>query len=272
MARSNRSKKRGLVRYNPGKARPRRRLKRLRNWKRTGIWYHLTHAEIFEYVIQLCKCNCPSPKAFWFYRGLWNSHCSHYGQIPFFDYIDALKKAWELNIIEEDDFRQEVAILYWKRFTRKGFINERTGRVCVRKKYFFRYIAYDTIGMLTLKKFIPKTQQIIRDMEQINEYGQIDLYVNPPKDRELEPFSLLLDHKLMNKTFCKLPHFKRYFTYLWYISGFRYARMSKALSLCKRDLIRHRIKLDMELKIYFNSELLERPRGSIRKEQVNASI
>lgn len=272
MAPSKRSRKNGLIKYQPGKRRPRRRLKKLRNWKRTGLWYHLTHQEITEYIIQLCKCNHPSPKAFWFYRALWRSHCTNYGPIAYFDYIDALQKAWEWNVIEEEDFRQEVAIVFWKRFTRRGFVNETTGRICVKKKYFFRFLAYDTIMMLTYKKYIPRILKLMKDTNEIDEFGPIELYTEMETEKEREPIQLLLDHKKMNSVFCDLPIFKRYFTYLWYVAGFQYARISKSLFLGKRDLIRHRIKLNEELKIYFSSELLERPRSSIRKELDNAGI
>ena len=272
MARSKRSRKSGPVVYSSGKRRPFKRLKRLRNWKHTGLWYHLTHQEITEYVIQLCKCNCPSPKAFWFYRALWRSHCTNYGPIAYFDYIDALKKAWEWNVIEEEDFRQEVAIVFWKRFTRRGFVDEKTGRICVRKKYFFRFLAYDTIMMLTYKKYIPRVLRQMADEDQIAEFGYTEFYEELPEEKEPAAIQLLLDHKLMNSVFCKLPIFKRYFTYLWYVSGFRYARIGKALALGKRDLIRHRLKLDEELKVYFSDELLERPRSLIGKGQQNASI
>jgi hypothetical protein len=112
----------------------------------------------------------------------------------------------------------------------------------------------------------------MKDTNEIDEFGPIELYTEMETEKEREPIQLLLDHKKMNSVFCDLPIFKRYFTYLWYVAGFQYARISKSLFLGKRDLIRHRIKLNEELKIYFSSELLERPRSSIRKELDNAGI
>jgi len=273
MARSKRSKRNGPVIYSSGKRRPFRRLKKFRNWKHTGLWYHLTHQEITEYIIQLCKCNNPSAKAFWFYRALWRCHCTNYGPIAYFDYIEALQKAWEWNVIEEEDFRQEVAIVFWKRFTRRGFVNRERNRICVKKKYFFWFLAYDVISMLTQKKYIPRVLRQMSDKEQLDEFGTTEFYTELQEWKEPEPIQLLLDHQRMNSVFCQLPIFKRYFTYLWYISGFRYARIGKALSLCKRDLIRHRIKLNQELRVYFSDELLERPRSLLGKgQQKNAGI
>ncbi len=248
-----------------GKRKGLRRLKKFKKWRRTALWYHLTHYEMIELIIQMCKCECPVPAASWFYRGLYRTLKL---DIPFFTFIDAIKAAWETNVIEEDDLRQEVAILFHRRFRMRNFIST-AGRICVKKRYFMFYLSWDVINLIARKGWIEQTLYNLEAEDIHNEYGSLEQTTNfvDPFDNELMPIHVLLEHELMNSIFKELPIYKRYFTYLWYMAGFSYVKMSKVLRFIPRQLVNQRFQIHEDLKTYINPVLLERPRDLHKQER-----
>jgi hypothetical protein len=214
---------------------------------------------MIELLVQMCKCECPVPAATWFYKWIYRALKL---DIPYFVFIDTLKAAWEHNVIEEDDLRQEIALLFHKRFRLRNFISA-AGKICVKKRYFMFYLAYDVVQLFVRKHWIEQTQRLLDAEGQLNEYGspeeQVVDFVDPFTS-DLLPIHILLEQELMNSIFKELPLYKRYFTYLYYMAGFRYVKISKVLRYQVRQLITQRLHLHEELKVYIQPTLLECPR------------